>query len=326
MTILRKRSCLRNDVYTYIPVFLAFSEKLTKYFKKYGDIVDSVIMRNRATGHTRGFGFVTYADPSVCERVLQDKHILDGKTVEIKRSIPREKIVKGPRTKKIFIGGIPTSFTEEELEDFFSKYGKIVERQIMHDRATGRSRGFGFVTFESEDSVDDLLSEGGKIELGGKQVEIKKAEPKRTDPEPGPPSRVGSRGDYGGYGDFGTYGGSYGGSMRSGNGMYGSRVGSSFGRGSYGSYGQGTYGTASYGAAPFGGAYAGGYDGYGGGYATGVIGGYGDYDYGALSYGGGSYGGGYGYGGGAGYGSARHGGGSGASSTGGGRYHPYSRS
>ena len=56
-----------------------------KHFKKYGEIIDSVIMRDRATGHTRGFGFVTYLDPSVVDRVMQDKHVLDGKTVSAKQ-------------------------------------------------------------------------------------------------------------------------------------------------------------------------------------------------------------------------------------------------
>jgi hypothetical protein len=108
-------------------------------------------------------------------------------------------MVKGPRTKKIFVGGIPTSITEgkqesdslyfscfficfvlliwvtlapeiDELQEYFSKFGKISERQIMQDRETGRSRGFGFVTFESEDSVDDLLAHNVKLELGGKPV------------------------------------------------------------------------------------------------------------------------------------------------------------
>ncbi|KAI5081668.1 hypothetical protein GOP47_0002177 [Adiantum capillus-veneris] len=302
------------------------TEKLTKHFRKYGEIIDSVIMRNRVTGHTRGFGFVTYADPSVCERVLQDKHVLDGKTVEIKRSIPREKMVKGPRTKKVFVGGIPTSVKEDEFQDCFSKFGKITERQIMHDRTTGRSRGFGFVTFESEDSVDELLADGGKIELGGKPVEIKKAEPKRSVPEPGPPpGRVGTRGgDYGGFDDFGgPYGGGYSGPYRPGSGDYGPRSGPGFGgRGGYGGYPRGGYGDSAYGGAPFGGGYAGGYDGYGGGYG-GVLGGYGDYDYGGIPYGGSSsYGGGYGASGG-GYGGGRHGGSGGGGV--GGRYHPYTR-
>eukprot|EP00250_Pteridium_aquilinum_P011981 c20432_g2_i2 orf=647-1504(-) len=285
-------------------------------------------MRNRVTGHTRGFGFVTYADPSVCERVIQDKHVLDGKTVEIKRSIPREKMVKGPRTKKVFVGGIPTSVTEDEFQEYFSKFGKITERQIMQDRSSGRSRGFGFVTFESEDSVDELLSHGGKIELGGKQVEIKKAEPKRNAPESGPPpGRGGSRGaDFGGYNDFGPYGGAYAGPLRPGSGSHGPRSGAGFGGGGYGAaYPRGGYGGGAFGGAPFGGGYGSSYDGYGGGYGGGLLGGYGDYEsYGSMSYGGGSYGGGYGSSGAAGgYGGSRH---SGSGGTGGGRYHPYGRS
>jgi heterogeneous nuclear ribonucleoprotein A1/A3 len=58
----------------------------------------------------------------------------------------------------------------DDLKDHFSPYGKIVEHQIMLDHSTGRSRGFGFVTFESEDSVERVISEGRMRDLGGKQV------------------------------------------------------------------------------------------------------------------------------------------------------------
>ena len=56
-------------------------EMLTRHFKKYGEIIDSVIMKNRSTGHPRGFGFVTFADPSIVDIALKDTHILDGKMV-----------------------------------------------------------------------------------------------------------------------------------------------------------------------------------------------------------------------------------------------------
>ena len=58
----------------------------------------------------------------------------------------------------------------DELKDHFSSYGKVVEDQIMFDHSTGRSRGFGFVTFESEDAVERVISEGRMRDLGGKQV------------------------------------------------------------------------------------------------------------------------------------------------------------
>lgn len=58
----------------------------------------------------------------------------------------------------------------DELREYFSTYGKVVEHQIMLDHKTGRSRGFGFVTFESEDAVEKIFADGQMHELGGKQV------------------------------------------------------------------------------------------------------------------------------------------------------------
>uniref|UniRef100_A0A0D9YPG3 RRM domain-containing protein n=2 Tax=Oryza TaxID=4527 RepID=A0A0D9YPG3_9ORYZ len=156
-------------------------ESFSKHFEKYGAITDSVIMKDKHTKMPRGFGFVTFSDPSVIDKVLEDEHVIDGRTVEVKRTVPREEMSSkdGPKTRKIFVGGLPSSLTEDELREHFSPYGKIVEHQIMLDHSTGRSRGFGFVTFESEDSVERVISEGRMRDLGGKQVEIKKAEPKK---------------------------------------------------------------------------------------------------------------------------------------------------
>lgn len=56
-------------------------ERLREYFGKYGDLVEAVIMRDRTTGRARGFGFIVFADPSVAERVIMEKHIIDGRTV-----------------------------------------------------------------------------------------------------------------------------------------------------------------------------------------------------------------------------------------------------
>lgn len=50
------------------------------------------------------------------------------------------------------------------------QFGELKEHQIMRDHSTGRSRGFGFVTYESEDMVDHLLEKGNRIELSGTQV------------------------------------------------------------------------------------------------------------------------------------------------------------
>lgn len=54
-----------------------------KHFGKYGEITDSVIMKDRYTGQPRDFGFITYADPSVVDKVIEDTHVINGKQVII---------------------------------------------------------------------------------------------------------------------------------------------------------------------------------------------------------------------------------------------------
>lgn len=56
-------------------------DKLREYFGKYGEVMQAVIMRDKISGRPRGFGFVVFADPTLVDRVLQDKHTIDGRVV-----------------------------------------------------------------------------------------------------------------------------------------------------------------------------------------------------------------------------------------------------
>ena len=58
-------------------------DTLRKHFSSYGSISDAVIMRDRATGRARGFGFVVFSDPSVADTVVLEKHVIEGRTVGI---------------------------------------------------------------------------------------------------------------------------------------------------------------------------------------------------------------------------------------------------
>lgn len=58
----------------------------------------------------------------------------------------------------------------DEFKNFFAKYGKVEDHQIIRDHATNRSRGFGFIIFESEQVVDDLIAQGNMIDMDGTQV------------------------------------------------------------------------------------------------------------------------------------------------------------
>lgn len=59
-------------------------DKLKEYFSNYGDVLQTVVMRDKVTGRPRGFGFVVFVDPAVLDRVLQDKHTIDGRTVRFR--------------------------------------------------------------------------------------------------------------------------------------------------------------------------------------------------------------------------------------------------
>ncbi|XP_022129934.1 heterogeneous nuclear ribonucleoprotein 27C isoform X11 [Pieris rapae] len=155
-------------------------ENLQRYFSRYGDVIDCVVMKNSESGRSRGFGFVTFAEPSLVNIVLQNgPHQLDGRTIDPKPCNPRtlQKPKRGGGYPKVFLGGLPSNITETDLRVFFGRYGKVMEVVIMYDQEKKKSRGFGFLSFEDEMSVERVTQEHF-INLNGKQVEIKRAEPR----------------------------------------------------------------------------------------------------------------------------------------------------
>lgn len=178
-------------------------DRLREYFQGFGEVVEAVIMKDRTTGRARGFGFIVFADPAVAERVVMEKHLIDGRMVEAKKAVPRDDqtIINrstssihgspGPtRTKKIFVGGLASTVTDTDFRKYFEQFGAITDVVVMYDHNTQRPRGFGFITYESEDSVDKVLLKTFH-ELNGKMVEVKRAVPKELSPGPNMRSPIG---------------------------------------------------------------------------------------------------------------------------------------
>ncbi|KAF3637987.1 Heterogeneous nuclear ribonucleoprotein 1 [Capsicum annuum] len=168
--------------------------RLREYFQAFGDVIEAVIMKDRTTGRARGFGFVVFADASVAEKVVKEKHVIDGRTVEAKKAVPRDdqhvnrtnggsiQGSPGPaRTRKIFVGGLASSVTESDFKKYFDQFGTITDVVVMYDHNTQRPRGFGFITYDSEEVVDKVLCKTFH-ELNGKRVEVKRAVPKELSP------------------------------------------------------------------------------------------------------------------------------------------------
>jgi len=106
---------------------------------------------------------------------------------------------------KLFIGGLPWEATGETLRDAFSSFGEVQEAKVIVDRATNRSKGFGFVEFSNSDDAQMALQEMDGRELGGRTVRVDYAV------EKDPSERRAPRMTRDGYGVRGGYGNSFGG-------------------------------------------------------------------------------------------------------------------
>lgn len=95
--------------------------------------------------------------------------------------------------KKLYVGNLPFRTTQEELESTFSQFGSVESVVLITDRQTGRSKGFGFVSFETESSAQDALALDGK-DFNGRPLRVNVAK-ERTD----------ERGGGGGGGHGGRY-------------------------------------------------------------------------------------------------------------------------
>ncbi|GIJ98968.1 hypothetical protein Aspvir_001090 [Aspergillus viridinutans] len=148
-------------------------QSLKDYFSQFGEVQECTVMRDSATGRSRGFGFLTFKDPKTVNTVMVKEHYLDGKIIDPKRAIPRDEQEK---TSKIFVGGVSQEATEQEFKEFFTQFGRVIDATLMIDKDTGRPRGFGFVTFDSEAAVEAALSR--PLAICGKPIEVKKAQPR----------------------------------------------------------------------------------------------------------------------------------------------------
>ncbi|KAL9711742.1 Cinnamyl-alcohol dehydrogenase Flavonol reductase/cinnamoyl-CoA reductase [Leucoagaricus gongylophorus] len=123
---------------------------------------------------------------------------------------------------KIYIGNLSWSSTDDTLREAFSPYGQVLDCIVMRDRDTGRSRGFGFVTYGTSQEADAAINGMNEKELDGRMIKVNVANARAS----------GGGGGGGGYGGGGYSGGGYSGGGGGGN--YQQSYGGGYGGGGYG--------------------------------------------------------------------------------------------
>ena len=111
--------------------------------------------------------------------------------------------------KRLYVGNIPFSITEEELKSLFGGAGTVESVSVIRDQASGRSKGFGFVEMGSEDQARDAVSKFDGTEVGGRNIRVSEAKSREG-------GEGGGGGGYRGGGGGGGYGGGGGGPRRGG--------------------------------------------------------------------------------------------------------------
>jgi cold-inducible RNA-binding protein len=103
---------------------------------------------------------------------------------------------------KLFVGNLSFNTTENDLQDAFAAHGTVVETNLMMDRATGRPRGFGFVTMSTQEEAEKAIQALNGASVDGRALTVNAARP-REDRPPGGGGGGGGRGYGGGSGGGG---------------------------------------------------------------------------------------------------------------------------
>lgn len=124
--------------------------------------------------------------------------------------------------KRLYVGNLAYSVDSSQLQELFGQHGTVTSAQVLNDRETGRSKGFGFVEMGTDEEATNAINALNGQQFGGRALTVNEARPKEN-------FGGGGGGGYGGGGDRGGYGGGGGGSRG------GDRSGDRGGRGERGS-------------------------------------------------------------------------------------------
>lgn len=163
-------------------------DDLTATFSDFGSVTKCNVVTDQ-DGRSRGFAFVTYPDEASAMAAIDGLNNVevDGRTIRVDKVLPAgerpEKRERPPRREggfvdspyRIYVGNLPWRFDDYDLEDAFAEFGEVADAKVMYDRESGRSRGFGFVTLNSDPEVDAAIDALDGADINGRAIRVNRA-------------------------------------------------------------------------------------------------------------------------------------------------------
>lgn len=153
-------------------VYSIYIAYLKQCFTKYGKIKSVKIINSIKDKRPKRFAIVTF-NFAVADSILNEEHWIKGRKVDVKEYLSGEeatnKLTK-EKEKKVFVGGLPLTVNNEILKGYFQQFGKVLDANIVYNHETMKSRGFGFVVFSDEKTVQEVLKRYDDHYIYGKWV------------------------------------------------------------------------------------------------------------------------------------------------------------
>ncbi|XP_051131919.1 33 kDa ribonucleoprotein, chloroplastic-like [Andrographis paniculata] len=172
--------------------FSMTSAQLSEIFAEAGRVISVEIVYDRVTDRSRGFSFVTMGSVDEAREAIRlfDGAQIGGRTAKVNfPEVPRggEREVMAPKIRssyqgfvdsphKIYAGNLSWGLTSQGLREVFSQQPGFLSAKVIYDRDSGRSRGFGFITFSSAEDVESALNAMNGVEVEGRPLRLNLAE------------------------------------------------------------------------------------------------------------------------------------------------------
>lgn len=182
-----------------LPYSITNSE-LAELFGEAGTVASAEIVYDRVTDRSRGFAFVTMGSVEDAKEAIRmfDGSQVGGRTVKVNfPEVPKggERLVMGPKISnnyrsfvdsphKIYCGNLGWGLTSQGLRDAFAEQPGVLSAKVIYERDSGRSRGFGFVSFETAESAAAALDLMNGVEVQGRPLRLNLAEGRTASSSP----------------------------------------------------------------------------------------------------------------------------------------------